>query len=832
MTSNNLYADVILPLAVKGSFTYRLPPETGTEISPGMLVSVPFGKKKIYTAVIYKVYQNKPSGYEIKNIVSVLDAKPVVNDLQIKLWEWISEYYMCTLGEICNAALPSGLKLESETRIIPQRLPDQEEPLEEPEKYVLDFLRRTDGMNIKQLQKVYQDRNVMPLLKIMMDKGLLSIEEKFRKKIPAKKLIMVRLSEIWNNAERIDELFHKLTRSGAKKRLLSVYLELAGESNGKTGEGIQKNVLLRKAETGNAVFNEMMEQEIFAISEKETPLSEITLSKIPDHESKQPVNLNDAQQLAFQAIVKNFLNHDVVLLHGVTSSGKTEIYIHLIRETINKGKQVLYLLPEIALTAQMINRLRLVFGKKVAVYHSKYSDRERLETWKDLLQDCDQKDRRVNIILGARSSIFLPFMNLGLIIVDEEHENSYKQFDPAPRYHARDTAIILAGLHGAKVVLGTATPSLESYHNSTTGKYGLVELPDRYLDMKMPEILVVNTREARRRKAMYSHFSAVLADHITRALQNHNQVILFQNRRGFSSYLQCQDCGYIPLCRRCDVSLTYHKNNNRLKCHYCGYSEAVPMKCPVCKSEHILMKGFGTEKVEEEIALLFPGANAGRLDLDTTRTRKSYEHILDAFDRKELDILVGTQMVSKGLDFDNVKVVGIMNADTMLNYPDFRAYERSFQLMAQVSGRAGRKKERGLVIIQTTYDTHPVIDAVVKNDYHALYANQADERRKFNYPPFSRLISVTLKHRDRELLDEAAEKLARNLKRHLGDRVVGPEYPLVPRKHNYHMKNMLIKIEKGNMLQEAKAFVSEEIRALLRSGPFKSIQVIPDVDPY
>ncbi len=824
-----LYADVILPLAVKGTFTYRIPYSTGLEVCRGMRVAVQFGKRKIYTAVVLDVYPSKPAGYEFKNIIAVLDSQPVVNDLQLSLWEWIGAYYMCTLGEVCHAALPSGLKLESETRIIPLAASFAEEGQHESEKQILHTLSHAKSMTIKQLQKLLHIRNIMPILKGMMDKGLVTIEEKFRRKIRTKILVMIHLSKPYQKRKSLEALFGTLKRSKAKKRLLSAYLEQITEHTGKSKAGIEKTVLLHKAKTGNAVLAAMIKQGIFYTTEKQEQ-KPTTISA--GRQLKLPAKLNEMQQEALQKIKKDLLNKEVVLLHGVTSSGKTEIYMHLIRETLSKGKQVLYLLPEIALTAQMINRLQLVFGDQVAVYHSRYSERERLQVWNELLHDKNRQEYKLPVILGARSAIFLPFTNLGLIIVDEEHENSYKQFDPAPRYHARDAAIILAQMHKAKVVLGTATPSLESYHNCKTGKYGLVELPHRFLDMKMPEILVLNTREARRRKAMYSHFSSVLTEHITHALQHHNQVILFQNRRGFSSFFECEECGYVPLCKRCDVSLTYHKKNNRLKCHYCGYSDTLPSQCPVCNSNHIMMKGFGTEKIEEEIALLFPEARIGRLDFDTTRTRKSYEQLLDAFDRKELDILVGTQMVSKGLDFDNVKVVGIMNADSMLNYPDFRSYERSYQLMLQVSGRAGRKNERGIVVIQTVDDKHPVIDAVVKNDYHALFAGQLNERRRFNYPPFSRLIRITLKHRDRELLDDAADKLAKNLKYHLGDRVIGPEYPLIMRVHNYHLKNMLIKIEKGNKHQEMKAFVSDEIQALAKTSTFKAVQIVIDVDPY
>jgi primosomal protein N' (replication factor Y) len=554
-------------------------------------------------------------------------------------------------------------------------------------------------------------------------------------------------------------------------------------------------------------------------------------------------DLTDPQQKAFDEINSAFVKTDVVLLHGVTSSGKTEIYIHLIREALEKKQQVLYLLPEIALTTQIINRLRNAFGDRVAVYHSKYSNAERIKTWRKLLGasfDSAQDDRRkdsaqddgIGIVLGVRSAIFLPFKKPGLIIIDEEHENTYKQFDPAPRYHARDTAIMLARHFGAKVLLGTATPSIETYYNCLTGKFSLVEVNERYLNLQLPEISVENIKDLRRRRKMQSDFSPALLDGIAEALKNGEQAILFQNRRGFSVFLECGNCAEVPKCRNCDVSLTYHKKQNRLYCHYCGYSMAIPSQCPSCGSPELKMKGFGTEKIEEEIALFFPAARVERLDLDAAGSRKSYEQLIARFEQRQSDILVGTQMVSKGLDFDNVKLVGIMNADTMLNYPDFRAHERSYQLMSQVSGRAGRKNSRGKVIIQTSYHDHPVITSVVNNDYKRMYDEQAEERRKFSYPPFSRLIEITLKHRKIEVVDQASSFLASILKKTVTEKIMGPEYPLVSRIRNLHLKSMIIKIEKSASLVITKQLIVSAILQMKAREDLRGIQHTIDVDPY
>jgi primosomal protein N' (replication factor Y) len=664
------YVDLLLPLPLAGTFTYGVSGEKAALIKPGIRVSVQFGKKKVYTALVVAKHDHKPTEYAVKEILSVLDPEPVVLETQIRLWEWISEYYMCAQGEVFKAALPSRLKLE------------------------------------------------------------------------------------------------RITRAKA----------------------------------------------------------------VSDLRSPSLTRLNASQQRALHEITSAFKESDVTLLHGVTSSGKTEIYIHLIRETIEKGQQVLYLLPEIALTTQIISRLKAVFGSRVAVYHSKFSVGERIRTWNKLL--ASRKENTIQIILGVRSSVFLPFQNLGLIIIDEEHENTYKQFDPAPRYHARDTAIMLARLHGAKVLLGTATPSVETYYNCKNGKYKLVELNERYLNLQLPEITVVNTRELQRRKQMQSHFSPLLLESIDKTLKNGEQVILFQNRRGFSLFLECEQCGEVPRCRHCDVSLTYHKKGNRLYCHYCGYNTPVPSTCPSCNQGGLQMKGFGTEKIEEEVAVYFPNAKIERLDLDATRSRKSYEQLITRFEMKESDILVGTQMVSKGLDFDNVKLVGIMNADTMLNYPDFRAHERSFQLMAQVSGRAGRKNSRGTVIIQTSDHKHPVINRVVENDYPGIYNDQLEERRRFRYPPYSRLVEITMKHHNIDILDKSAVFLATLLRQLVREKIMGPEYPLISRIQRLYLKCILVKIENGKNLSGVKVQLLTGISEMTGKAEYRSVQCTIDVDPY
>jgi primosomal protein N' (replication factor Y) (superfamily II helicase) len=738
----SLYADVILPLPVPGMFTYQVADREKSRVRPGMRITVQFGRRKIYTAVIRRLHEVKPAAYEVKAILSLLDDEPVVNERQFLLWEWISEYYMCTLGEVYKAALPSGLKLESETRVMALEVTAEIPDLNDGEALLWKVIILHPGIRVSELQKSSDKADITPVIKSLMDRNLIVLEEKITQKRQPK---------------------------------------------------------------------------------KSKP------AKDPDAENLKLALLSPAQQKAIDEIRSAFLHTDVALLHGITSSGKTEIYIHLIREAIQQGKQVLYLLPEIALTAQIITRLRSAFGQEVAVYHSRFTDRERVATWKKLLQP--DVHTGIRIVLGARSAVFLPFREAGLVIIDEEHENTYKQFDPAPRYHARDTAIMLARFHGAKVLLGTATPSVETYFNCLNGKYSLIELTDRYRDMQLPDIHIVNTRELKRKKRMQSHFSPQLLDNIAEALKNKEQIILFQNRRGFSLFLECAQCGEIPRCRHCDVSLTYHKLSNRLTCHYCGYGIPVPKVCQSCGSPELKMQGFGTEKIEEEISIFFPEARVARMDLDSTRKRQSFEKLIASFEMQESDILVGTQMVSKGLDFDHVKLVGIVNADTMLNYPDFRAHERSFQLMAQVAGRAGRKTNRGMVIIQTSDDKNPVIRQVVQNDFTGMYQSQLEERKKFQYPPFCRLLEITLKHRDRETLDKASDFLAQRLKLTITDTILGPEYPLVSRIQNMNLKTLLIKIGRGRSLPIVKKGILFAINELTEHPMFRTVITVIDVDP-
>jgi primosomal protein N' (replication factor Y) len=759
MNNAPVFIDVILPLPIPTLFTYRISKSQKKNLRPGIRVTVPFGKNKIYTAIVKRIHNDKPGGYEVRNIHTIMDKLPLVNEIQLKLWDWISEYYMCSPGEVFKAALPSGFKLES---------------------------------------------------------------EKYKPKIQT----YVRLNHDIAKEDKLNKILNQLERAPRQHALMIEYLSLCDPFNKKSTAEVEKSLLIKKSGPAYSSINSLVKKGFLEITEKEVG------RLISDRRTlRKPAVLNDVQKEAMIRIKNNFKAKNVVLFHGVTSSGKTEIYIHLINEYIKKKKQILYLLPEIALTAQIINRLKNIFGDKAGVYHSRFSDNERIEIWKNILGETKQDEQQYSIILGARSSLFLPFCNLGLIIIDEEHDNSYKQFDPAPRYHGRDTAIMLARFHGAKVLMGTATPSVESYFNAKTGKYGLVELNLRYLELEMPEIIIANVREALRRKEMKSIFSPVLLSHISDALERKEQVILFQNRRGFSRFIECSNCGWIPRCKHCDVSLTYHKQINKISCHYCGYAINIPGSCEVCGSSALLIKGFGTEKVEDEISIFFPEAKIARLDLDSARSRKSLEHILSGFENGRIDILVGTQMVTKGLDFNNVRVVGILNADNMMNFPDFRSYERSYQLMAQVSGRAGRKNRRGIVIIQTSDPENTIIRNVENNEYKSMYNNQLRERKDFRYPPFYRLIKLTLKHKNKQELTKAATFLANILKEKFGSSILGPEPPLISKIQNLYLKSILFKLEKEKSVVKAKKYISESIYNMLSLKEFKSVQVIVDVDP-
>nr|WP_203558540.1 primosomal protein N' [Bacteroides sp. 519] len=814
------YADVILPLPLPRSFTYSIPIGSEESIKPGCRVVVPFGKKKFYTAIVETVHDKAPSEYEVKEISTVLDTIPILYPNQFKLWQWIADYYLCTIGDVYKAALPSGLKLESETIVEYNPEFEADEPLQAKEQSVLDLLAVNNEQSLTRLEKDSGIKNILTVVKSLLEKNAVFIKEELRRSYKPKTEIRVRLSQAFSTEEQLRKLFDELNRAPKQLVLLMKYVELSNFMGGSIKE-VSKKELLQQSAVSAAVFNGLVEKNVLEIYHHETgrltTFQNTTIDLNP---------LNTYQEEAFNSINNSFKEKNVCLLHGVTSSGKTEIYIHLINEVIKQGKQVLYLLPEIALTTQITERLKRVFGSRLGIYHSKFPDAERVEIWQKQLSD-----KSYDIILGVRSSVFLPFRNLGLIIVDEEHETTYKQQDPAPRYHARNAAIVLAAMYGAKTLLGTATPSVETYYNAQTGKYGLVEVKERYKDIQLPEILPVDIKELHRKKRMTGQFSPFLLEHIRKALDNKEQVILFQNRRGFAPMVECRVCAWVPKCENCDVSLTYHKGINQLTCHYCGYSIPLLRSCPACEGTELVHRGFGTEKVEDEIKLIFPEASVARMDLDTTRSRTSYEKIISNFEDGKTDILIGTQMVSKGLDFDHVSIVGILNADTMLNYPDFRSYERAFQLMAQVAGRAGRKNKRGTVILQTRSMDHPIIDQVINNDYEQMVNTELTERQLFHYPPYYRLVYVYLKNRNADLLDLMANTMAGKLRAVFGTRVLGPDKPPVSRVQTFFIKKIIVKIEYNAPMHQARKLLQMVQKEMIEDERFKSLIVYYDVDP-
>ena len=817
------FVDVILPLPLNSCFTYALPETLAGNVQVGCRVVVPFGKKKFYTGIVQDIHCREPEGYEVKDVADVLDARPVLLASQFKLWDWVADYYLCTRGDVYKAALPSGLKLESETIVAFN--PDFEPSgrLSEREQKVLSQLESEGETSVTCLEKSCGVKNMLTLVKSLLDKEAIMVKEELKRTYKPRTEVRVRLTAAARNEHRLHFFFDELQRRAPKQLdLLMRYLELSGSLGGSSVREVSKAELLQRAQATPAVFNGLVEKGILEIYKQE--VGRLDNSAVADLQPLNPLNVH--QEKAYHAIINVFHQKNVCLLYGVTASGKTEIYIHLIAETIRRGRQVLYLLPEIALTAQITARLRRVFGARLGIYHSKFPDAERVEIWQKQLSGQDY-----DIILGVRSSVFLPFRRLGLVIVDEEHENTYKQQDPAPRYHARNAAIMLASYYGAKTLLGTATPSLESWYNAGTGKYGLVELKERYTQIQLPEILPVDIKELQHKKRMNGPFSPLLLQHIREALEQHAQVILFQNRRGFAPMVECHTCGWVPRCKNCDVSLTYHKGLRQLTCHYCGYTMPVPRRCPACEGTDLRSRGFGTEKIEDDIRALFPEARVARMDLDTTRTRAAYERILADFEQGRTDILIGTQMVSKGLDFEHVNVVGILNADTMLNYPDFRAYERAFQLMAQVAGRAGRKDKRGRVVLQTKSIDHPIIAQVMANDFEGMASGQLAERQMFRYPPYYRLVYVYLKHRDEALLDVMAHAMAERLRAVFADRVLGPDKPPVARVQTLFIRKIVVKIETTASLSRVRQWLVEVQREVQSDERFRSLLVYYDIDP-
>ncbi len=813
------FINVILPIPLEKLFTYSISESEFQVLEAGMRVAVPFGKSKIYTALVYETHITPPEVYEAKEIHKILDEHPIVNQLQLKHWRWIADYYMCTIGEVFRSAMPSAFLLESETLILRnQRGVVDEGALKDDEFLVYEALQHQSMLRVDEVRAIVDTKNILPILNRLLEKNIIILKDEIYEQYKPKLVRYVKLGSPYKSEDRLEELLNSLTRAPKQSQVVLSLFQLQATDK----KPIKVTALERVSGSSKAVIKTLIDKGI--LEEYHIQTDRVNYGGATDDFDLK--TLNEHQQKALQEIHESFDNKKVTLLHGVTSSGKTEVYVKLIEDCINARKQALYLLPEIALTTQLITRLQDYFGEKVSVYHSKYSIHERVEVWNNVLV----KKAKAQIVLGARSALFLPYSNLGLIIVDEEHEGSFKQFDPAPRYHARDAAIVLATLHQSNIILGSATPSIESYHNALTGKYGYTSIDRRFGDVLMPEIELVDLKEQTRKRRMKGHFSERLLAEITETLNDGEQIILFQNRRGYAPILECTTCGHSPQCPNCDVSLTYHQFKKQLRCHYCGHHIALPESCEACGSPTLDTKGFGTEQVEQELKSLFPKSNIGRMDLDTTRGKYGYEKIITAFEQQELDILVGTQMLTKGLDFRNVGLVGIMNADSLLNFPDYRAHERSFQLLTQVGGRAGRTQKRGKVIIQSYNPYHQILKQVSTNDYEGMYKEQLYEREQFLYPPINRIIKITFKHKNFNRLNDAAEWFAKSLRNVFKAGILGPEYPPVARIRNQYLKNVIIKIPLGQPLGKTKNSIKRIENSFNAISQFRSVRVIYNVD--
>lgn len=814
------FVEVVLPLSLAKTFTYRVSEAEFHFIKKGMRVAVPFGKNKIYTALVIETHENAPTLYEAKEIHQILDEKPIATEIQIKHWLWIANYYMCGIGDVYRGAFPTGLLLESETII--SHKPDtvvNDSELSDDEFLIYEALQHQSSLKVGEIASILNKKNILPILQKLMAKDIIVLEEEIKESYKPKLVRYVKLHSKYETDEGLGELLEALKNAHKQKEIVLAYFQLSASEK----KPITVKKIVEASQSSSAAVKALVEKEIL----EEYFLQQDRVN-FEGQASEKKLQLSEAQEKAFTEIKESFLEKEVCLLHGVTSSGKTEIYIKLIEEYLATGKQILYLLPEIALTTQLVSRLRLHFGDKIAVFHSKYSNNERVEVWKQTLENAD----KAQIVIGARSALFLPFADLGLLIVDEEHEQTFKQTDPAPRYHARDSAVVLANFHQAKVLLGSATPSIETYFNTQTDKYGLVSIMERYNNVRMPEIVLVDLKDKHFRKRMTGHFSDLLIEEIAEALQLGEQVILFQNRRGYSPVIECMTCGHVPHCQQCDVSLTFHKHKNQLRCHYCGYAIAKPTHCHSCSSIDLTTKGFGTEQIEQELLTLFPKAKTGRMDQDTTRGKFGFEKIIDSFKNREIDILVGTQMLAKGLDFDNVSLVGIMNADNMLHHPDFRAFERSFQMMTQVAGRAGRAEKQGKVVIQTYNPNHNTIQQVTTNNYAGMYKEQLYDRQIYKYPPYFRIIKLTLKHRDFDKLKEGSMWLYQVLSQNLDMPVLGPEEPAISRIRNEYIRTILIKIPQNLPLGGTKKTIQRMLNSFEAVAQYRAIKVIINVDFY
>lgn len=819
------FADLILPVPIPTLFTYRVPYTLNEKVKTGQRVIVPFGDRKILTGIIAALHETPPKEHEAKYILELLDDEPSVNQQQLQLFSWIADYYMCCTGDVMNAAMPAGLKLSSESMV-------QLHPAFSWETTLFEFSDR-ETMILKRLEhevlpyseiaRLLDVKNIYSLLKSLVNKEAIVIFEEVREKYKPKTEKRIRLQKPYLDHAALEKIFITLADKPKQEAVLLKYLQEVHALHDATANehGIARKKLL-EPDLSESSLNTLIRHHI--LEEFEVIVSRLEQG---DETVIAEINLTDDQARSQQEILDAFQQHRVTLLHGVTGSGKTELYINLIKKAMDGGSQVLYLLPEIALTTQIVQRLKKVFGSTLGVYHSRFSDNERVEVWNGVLTG------RFRFVVGVRSSVFLPFDNLGLIIVDEEHDTSYKQQEPAPRYHARDVALMMGNFHHCKVLLGSATPSVESYYLAQTGKYGYVRLDKRFGDAQLPTVTLANMSQERKQKKVKGEFSSVLLKSISTALANQEQVIIFQNRRGYAPMVQCEDCHWIPKCVNCAVSLTYHQYRHAMVCHYCGYRESLPEQCPTCSSRRLLTAGYGTEKLEEELKLHFPEAHVQRMDLDTTRSRTGYETIIDQFEQKKTDILVGTQMVTKGLDFNHVSLVGVFNADRMMHFPDFRSYERAFQLLTQVSGRAGRRSKQGHVIIQTSQPDHPILHFITHHTFQEFYDNELADRKNHAYPPFARLIELTVKHADKKVTYEAATQLANALRQSLtGVRIIGPGEPMIGRIRNQYLMSILIKIPRDSgHLHELKHQLEREMNTVVRQKEFRSVRIIADVDP-
>ena len=814
------FIDVILPLSLERNFTYAITKAEANFIKIGVRVAVPFGKSKVYTGLVYSIHDKEPTAYDAKSIHSILDESPVVNQFQFKLWEWMANYYLCSMGEIMRAALPNAFLLESETIISLNPTSGFDINIFKDDEYlVYEALQQQSSLKVEEINAIIDRKNSFPVLKRLLDQKVIALEQELLEKYKPKLIRCVRLHPNYQHENGLQELLETLKNAAKQREIVLSYFNLANST-----KQIKVADLKTKSKASSTQIKTLIDKQVFEEYHYQT--DRIQFQNSEEDATKE---LNTYQNTALEEIDQAFNTYNTVLLHGVTSSGKTEIYVKKIETVLAQGKQALYLVPEIALTSQLVQRLQKYFGNQIAVYHSRYSQNERLEVWNHVLNQSEN----ARVVIGARSSVFLPFSNLGLVIVDEEHEQSYKQFDPSPRYHARDTAIVLASLYHSKTLLGSATPSIESFFNATKeDKFGYVALTKRFNNVLMPEIELVDLTDKYKRKRMTGHFSDRLVTEIKEALDVDSQVILFQNRRGYSPVVSCNTCGHTPECPNCDVSLTFHQYKNQLRCHYCSHTMAMQQFCGACGGVEIDSKGFGTEQIQQEVELLFPEAKVARMDLDTTRGKYSYDRIISSFENKEVDILVGTQMVTKGLDFRHVKLVGVLNADQLINFPDFRAHERSFQLLQQVAGRAGRTDTRGKVIIQTYNPHHTILQQVSINDYASMFAEQLEERRIYKYPPYYRLVKLTIKHKNYNKVNEGAEWLATSLRHVFKANVLGPEFPVVSRIRNQYNKNILIKIPQNQSLVKTKSVLQKIKLRFLSTRDFRAVRLLINVDNY